>query len=157
VTITTKSDRELPLRIIVRRPPEGVRFAMQRGPTATAELVPPVHTTMDSLSFEIMVRLGTPRPGAPLRFLGPYVHGSPEARFLYLNSGQLAGDPGSCWTRRAKIWLSDITAEQVRAALADPGAVLESEIEGTSTDGGPVCASTPLLGDGWHGCRRAPS
>ncbi len=150
MTIKTKTDQELPLRIIVRRPPKGVRFAIQRGPTATAELVPPVHTTMDSLSFEIMVRLGTPRRGALLRFLGPYVHGSPEARFLYLNSGQSAGDLGSCWIRRAKVWLKDIAPEQVRAVLADHGAVLESEIEGTGRDGGPVCASTHLIGDGWR-------
>lgn len=146
----TNTDPVLPLRIIVRRPPPGVRFAMQRGPTATAELVPPVSATADALSFELDVRIGAPRGAAPLRLLGPFVHGSPDARFLYVNSGQLAGNAVSCWNRRAKIWLDGITTELVDSGLAHPGAVLEAEVEGTARDGGPMCASTPLLADGWR-------
>lgn len=153
----TETVGELPLRLIVRRPPAGVRFAMQRGPTATAELVAPVRTGVDSLSFELTVRIGDPRRGAPLRLLGPYVHGSPSARFLYVNSGQLAGDPESCWCRRAKVWLEGITTEQVRAVLAEPGTMLEAHIEGTGGDGGPTCASTHVLGAGWRLVRRAPA
>jgi len=148
VTRETKgtTDQSIPLRIVVRRPPAGVRFAMQRGPTATAELIPPARVDVDSLSFEITVRLGIPR-GPKLRFLGPYVHVAPESRFLYINSGQLAGDPGSCWSRRAKVWLKAITADHIEAVLQKQGAVLEAEIEGTGRDGGPVCASTNVLGE----------
>ena len=142
-----KSDRQIPLRIVVRRPPSGVRFALQRGPTATAELVPPARVDADSLSFEITVRLGDQRSAAKLRFLGPYVHGTPDSRFLYINSGQLAGDPASGWSRRAKVWLKAITADQVEAVLRNKGAVLEAEIEGTAKDGGPACASTNVLGE----------
>jgi len=144
------TDEALPIRIVVRRPPPGVPFAMQRGPTATAELVPPVQVTTDSLSFELTLRLGPPLRGTQLRFLGPYAHGPPESRFLYVNSGQLAGDPTSCWSRRAKVWLRGITAEQVRAVLSNEGTVLEAEIEGAGRDGGPVCASTNVLGEGWR-------
>ncbi len=120
---------------------------MQRGPTATAELVPPTRVDVDSLSFEVTVRLGVPRRGAKLRFLGPYVHGAPESRFLYISSGQPAGDAASCWSRRAKVWLKGITADHVEAVLRKKGAVLEAEIEGTGRDGGPVCASTNVLGE----------
>lgn len=144
------TDHEIPLRLIVRRPPPGVRFAMQYGPTAIADLVPPANATSDSLTFEITVRLGAPRGGELLRFLGPFVHGSPGARFLYVNSGQLAGDPDSCWNRRAKVWLEDITAAQVEAVIEGPGGVLEAEVPGTGTDGGPVCASTHVQGRGWR-------
>ncbi len=148
------ADAEIPLRIIVRRPPPGERFAIQRGPTATAELIPAAKAASDSLSFEITVRLGAPRGRDRIRFLGPFVHGSPEARFVYVNSGQLAGNPKSCWTRRAKVWLADITREQVEAVLKDPNAVLEAEIEGTARDGGPVCASTRVIGGAWRLSRR---
>jgi hypothetical protein len=142
-----KSDQPIPLRIVVRRPPSGVRFALQRGLTRAAELVPPARVDGDSISFEMTVRLGDPRGAAKLRFLGPYVHGAPDSRFLYINSGQLAGDPASCWSRRAKVWLKAITADQVEAVLRKKGAVLEAEIEGTARDGGPVCASTNVLGE----------
>jgi len=148
----TKSttDREIRLHLLVRHPPAGVRFAVQRGPTAACDLVPPVYATIDWLSFEIVVRLGPPRRAGPYRFLGPFVHGSPDARFVYLNSGQAAGDPDSCWMRRAKVWLEDITAEQIDAVLAEPGAILEAEVDGSGRDGGPVCASTRVVGRSWR-------
>jgi Family of unknown function (DUF5990) len=143
----TNECRSISLRIIVRSPPHGVRFALQRGPTATAELVPPTRVSGDSLVFEMPVRLGAPRRGAKLRFLGPYVHGTPDSRFLYINSGEAADDPGSCWSRRAKVWLKAITSDQVEAMLEKDGGVLEAEIEGTGKDGGPVCASTNIIGE----------
>jgi uncharacterized protein DUF5990 len=146
-TTSMSTEHAVPLRIVVRRPPSGVRFALQRGPTATAELVPPTREDGDSLSFEMTVRLGDPSSAAKLRFLGPYVHGPTDSRFLYINSGQSAGDPASRWSRRAKVWLKAITADQVEAVLRKKGAVLEAEIEGTARDGGPVCASTNVLGE----------
>jgi hypothetical protein len=33
--------------------------------------------------------------------------------------------------------------------LADKRLVLEARIAGTAPDGGPMCGSAPLLGDGW--------
>jgi hypothetical protein len=146
----TTPDQELPLRLIVHLPPPGVRFALQRGPTATAELVAPTETGTRALAFEATVRVGAPGPGGRPRLLGPYVHGSPDARFLYVNSGRYAGDSESRWSRRAKVWLDGITTEQVRAVLADRRLVLEAEIAGTGKDGGPVCASTRVLGEGWR-------
>ena len=47
-----------------------------------------------------------------------------------------------------KIHLSTITWELIEQATKS-GGVLEATIEGTAKDGGPNCASVPLLGDGW--------
>lgn len=50
-------------------------------------------------------------------------------------------------TRRAKIKTGSITWKLVKQALAD-AAVVETQIDGRAGDGGPCCATVPLLG-GW--------
>jgi len=68
---------------------------------------------------------------------------------VYINTGVRAGQPDSCWDRRAKVPLGGITSDLIAAALAGDVA-LEARIEGTARDGGPACATVPLLGDGWR-------
>jgi hypothetical protein len=85
-----------------------------------------------------------PATRPPSRFLGPFTQGPPTARFVYVTSGQSAGQPGSCWNRRAKIPLGGITWSLLEQVLAKKGAVLEVQIEGTGRDGGPACATVPL-------------
>lgn len=133
----------LRLRIVVLHPPAGVAFAVQRG---RDELVPPTHATAKELTFDFTVRVAD-RDGAP-NFLGPYAQGPVGERFVYVNSGKRAGEPESTWDRRAKIHLKDLGWQLVRKALA-AGGVLETRIEGTGSDGGPSCATVPLLG-GWR-------
>ena len=134
---------ELRLRIVVLHPPPGVAFAVQRG---REELLPPTHATAKELVFELTVRVAD-RDGAP-NFLGPYAQGPVGERFVYVNSGQRAGEAASIWDRRAKIHLKDLDWPLVKKALA-ADAVLETRIEGTGSDGGPACATVPLLG-GWR-------
>lgn len=140
-------ERELPLRITLVHPPRDVVFCLQRG---KAEIVSPVRATGDGLSFELSVRVGDGRADGLPNFLGPFTQGPPAGRFVYVNSGTRAGEAGSCWTRRAKVPLSGITWALIEEALAAPDAVLEARIAGASKDGGPACATVPLLEDGWH-------
>ena len=101
-----------------------------------------------SMTFEFEVRVGTRARGEP-NFLGPFVQGPPAGRFVYINSGTLAGQADSIWTRRAKVPLTGITRALIeRARVA--GSTLEAEIAGTGRDGGPVCATVPLMSDGWR-------
>lgn len=139
-------DPELPLRIVVLRPPTGVTFAVQRG---RFELLPPSAATRDSLVFDFTVRVGSGKDGVP-NFLGPYAQGTPADRFVYVNSGTSAGQTGSCWSRRAKVRTRGIGWEMIEEVLATPGAVLEARFEGTGRDGGPSCASVPLVEGGWR-------
>jgi hypothetical protein len=136
---------ELPLRIIVDNPPRGVTFQMQRG---RGELIPPIHTTTAALIFEFSVRVGQRPTGEP-NFLGPFAQGPPSARFVYINSGTLAGQADSCWSRRAKVPLTGITWAMVDRARTGGGA-LEAHIQGAGRDGSPVCASVRLREPGWH-------
>ena len=136
---------ELLLRIVVLNPPPGVEMQVQRGP---GELTGPVRITPAATTFEIVLRLGT-RPNGDPNFLGPYAQGPPGGRFVYVNSGTLAGQSDSCWTRRAKIPLTSITWALIDRARSSKG-VLTAEMNGTGRDGGPSCASVPLRGSGWH-------
>ena len=54
------------------------------------------------MTFELEVRVGTRSDGQP-NFLGPFAQGPPADRFVYINSGTLAGQAESEWTRRAKV------------------------------------------------------
>ena len=129
-------DTELRLRVNVIDPPKDVRFQMQRG---RSDLVPPARQSPTALQFEFVVRIGE-RPNGDPNFLGPFTQGPPEARFVYVNSGTLAGQPESCWSRRAKIPLTGITWQLIEAARRK-AATLEANMPGRGRDGSPTCAT----------------
>jgi hypothetical protein len=134
---------EVAFRITVVNPPRGVTFRLQRG---RAELVAPSRETATSISFDFTLRVA-PGDGAP-RLLGQFAQGPPAARFVYVNSGRQAGQAESCWDRRAKVHLRDILPSLIEQA-ASSGAAIETQIAGTGRDGGPACATVPLIG-GWR-------
>ncbi|HET6975526.1 MAG TPA: DUF5990 family protein [Pyrinomonadaceae bacterium] len=140
-----KTETYLPLRIIVVDPPIGVLFAVQRG---KAELETQSLSNGEPLSFEFSVRIGDRADEMP-NFLGPYVQGPRGGRFVYVNSGTLAGQVASRWTRRAKVGLKDIGWDLVDCVLSQPSKRLEAKIAGQAGDGGPACATVRLLADGW--------
>ncbi len=69
---------------------------------------------------------------------GPWVHGRPGARFLYLSWGAVTGD-GFAMFRRAKLMFGDIPTALLRAAHNDTG-TLVGRLGLTDTAGDPVCA-----------------
>jgi len=140
---------ELALRIVVMRPPSGVEWRVQSG---RDELLAPRSASPDEIAFEVKVKV---TKQGPVIFRGAVTQGPPKARFVYVNSGTRAGQADSCWDRRAKISLADITRAQVDQALESSDALLESRIVGTSRDGGPACATVPLLDGGWRLVARA--
>ena len=70
---------------------------------------------------------------------GPYVHGRPKERFLYLNWGQQQ-DNGWQGLRRAKIPLALIPTELVETTVAQ-NSILHGTLSGIARDGGPAAAS----------------
>jgi len=139
--------QEVPIRIVLVHPAEGVHFAVQRGKDA---LLPPTHTDDATITFDFTVRVGEPQPDGAPNLLGPFTQGSPAERFVYVNAGTAAGDLGSPWTRRAKIKLAGITPALIERVQTTPGAVIEGRIAGQAKDGGPPAASIPLLDAGWQ-------
>jgi hypothetical protein len=132
-------------RIVLIAPPAGVAFAMQRD---RYELEGVTVSTGADLHFDFTFQVSRGPTGA-VRFFGEFVQGKPGSKFVYVNSGTSAGQFGSCWTRRAKIGLESATWAMLQRVARNEGARLEGSINGTGRDGGPSCATVPLLGSGW--------
>jgi hypothetical protein len=127
---------EVPFRINVVDPLEGVEMKVQRG---RDELLPPSNATANELVFDFEITIDT--VGLEPNFLGKYAQGPKQARFIYVNSGTYAGQHVTCWSRRAKLSLMSISSEQVEKALKSPGSRFETTMPGVGRDGGPTCAS----------------
>jgi len=153
------SERIIRLRIDCQAPPDpdrhGAIFGLQdNSTTANWVLHLGKRKPNGDLIFECEARVRpNARTGEP-NFLGDFVHGTPEKRFLYLSWRPKDWHPGQpespCprWQRRMKVHLSTITWKWIEEATRS-GGVLEAMVEGTGKDGGPNCASVKLLGDGW--------
>jgi hypothetical protein len=140
-----KDSRPLTLRLTLLAPPTGVAWAVQLG---RMDLMPAKSVTRDRIVFEIPLDLQASADGK-LRLRGAAVQGPAGGRFLYVNSGSRAGASNSSWNRRAKVPLESIPLAQLHAKPANDALMLEAEIAGTAKDGGPACASVPLLKNGW--------
>ena len=136
--------QQIGIRIRVTNPLKGVTMQVQRG---KCELLPPIKNTASEMVFEFDIDVDV-SSGVP-NFLGAYAQGPKDARFVYVNSGAMAGDAAD-WQRRAKVPLRGLTWALAEEAARTPGAVLAARIAGKAKDGGPVCASIPLLAPGWH-------
>jgi Family of unknown function (DUF5990) len=151
-------ERSVLLRLICMAPldPEryGAVYGLQDNST-TSEWVlhPGVPLPGGDLQFDAFCRVRAhPKTGAP-SFFGPFTHGDAARRFLYLSwrpKDRRLGhpEPIGTWQRRLKVHLSSISWEQIDAAIAS-GGFLEAKVPGIGRDGGPSCASVPLLGGGW--------
>lgn len=134
------------LRVTIEGHVPGVALAMQRGRDA---IVAPVHASDQMVTFQVRAEVRERPDGTPV-LAGAEVQGPPAARFLYVTVGTRAGQPKSPWDRRAKVPLTGISADLLAAACARPGVVLAARIAGRAKDGGPACATVPLLNGGWR-------
>jgi hypothetical protein len=133
----------VPLRITLVGPPKDVAFALQKGQDGLQDRT---IATGEDLSFDLIVEAA--ESGAGARFYGPFAQGPPAARFIYIRSGTMAGQPQSFWTRRVKVPLVSLSWTAAAQAAAS-GRRLEARIDGRATDGGPACATVKLL-QGWR-------
>jgi len=144
MTAKTPPHSTLRLRVVVLNPLAGVAVAMQVG---RDDLQPPKPATKTKLTFETEAKI-TRTASGELRLTGPAVQGPPTARFLYVNWGKRVGQMDTPWDRRAKVMLTTIDRKMIETCLAKD-ATLETEVNGIGKDGGPCCATVPLLG-GWR-------
>jgi hypothetical protein len=140
----TSAHTTVRLRVLVRNPIPGVAVAMQIG---RDDLQPPKPATKTKLTFETQAKVAC-TPSGEMRLTGPAIQGPPSARFIYVNWGRRAGQKDTVWDRRAKVMLTTLDRKLLEACEAK-AATLEAEIDGKGTDGGPCCATVPLLG-GWR-------
>lgn len=146
VTERSDDERALLLRIVVEHPIPGCAYALQRGKSEIDQIQ--IGAEFD-LEFTRSMVL---RPGSDgvMDPKGLYVQGPRNARFLYITSGTLAGQAGSCWTRRAKVSLRGIENALPSTGVGLFPPLIEARILGRARDAGPACANEPLLGAGWR-------
>jgi hypothetical protein len=101
-----------------------------------AEVVSLVPATAESAEWEFEVT--SREVDGLLDVGGPWVHGRPGARFLYLSWGAVDGAAFAMF-RRAKLLFGDIPTELLRRAHEGDG-VLVARLGLTDAEGGPRCA-----------------
>jgi hypothetical protein len=143
---------ELRLRIVLNAPPSGVDFGLQDGKGSDYQTIHKQRSKGKDLSFDCKVTVKDNRDDGLPSFLGPLTQGPATGRFIYIDIGKHAGQHDSCWERRIKVPLSDISWEMIQQVSADSKLVLEAHLPGTAKDGGPSCA-TVRPAQGWK-CRR---
>lgn len=119
------------IRITLIEPPAGVMFSLQDRANVLSQQT---LSTGANITFQLEIERDA---GGGVR--GKFAMGPPAQRFLYICSGTSAGQTDTCWSRRAKISLMNLPA----------GSAMEGEIQGCARDGGPACATVPLLRGGW--------
>ena len=136
---------ELRFRIILESPPPGVDYGLQKGGGNDYEVTQKQRSKTGDLQFEFDARLKEGKDGLPV-LLGPFVHGPPQERFVYLDIGTYAGQTNTPWGRRLKVPLRDITWDMVKQASRAEH-LLETRVPGTAKDGSPTCATVkPFAG-----------
>ncbi|MBU6372091.1 MAG: hypothetical protein KJS97_05125 [Alphaproteobacteria bacterium] len=126
---------EIRMRLVVETPVPGVAYSLQ------GKQSEPVDVKMSNggpIVFEFSTRVAE----GP-KFFGEHVRSEgPLRRFVYIATGQQAGQKESFWSRRMKIDIHTIPDALV--AKARNGQALEATVCGTGSDGTPACASVTL-------------
>jgi hypothetical protein len=109
---------------------------VQVGVQRKAEVIDRVPADAPSASWELDV--ASREVDGLLDVGGPWVHGRPGARFLYLSWGAVEGDRFAMF-RRAKLLFGDVPTAMLRSAHDGEG-TLVAQLGLTDPDGGPRCA-----------------
>ena len=134
------------MRIVVKKPPLGVAFALQKGRGSAFELVQTQISDSEDLQFVFAVAI---KNRSEVNFAGPFVQGPKGGRFIYLSIGQYANQSNSEWAGRMKVPLSGITSDAIDKVLTRNDAVLETTVPGSTKDGKPAYATVKPFA-GWN-------
>lgn len=137
--------KEITLRIILENPVSGVQYGLQKGKGNNYEAVQNQIGNGKDLLFEFPVAVKC-LPNEPPVCTGPFAHGIPLDRFVYIDIGTAAGQSGSPWSRRMKIPLTGITESLINSVT--PQSALVTKVPGTGKDGCPNCATVKPF-NGW--------
>lgn len=139
---------ELPVRVVLVDPPAGIDYGIQQGRGAKYDTLFVQQRKHHDVPFDFSITVADNRKDGAPNFLGPIVQGPPTGRFIYVDVGTYAGQKNTPWSRRMKIPLAGITWALIKTVQRKPGQRLIARIQGTGKDGGPACATVPLIG-GW--------
>jgi Family of unknown function (DUF5990) len=140
--------QEINLRIVLETPPSGVDFGLQKGSGNSYETIQIQRYINQDLAFEFPVTVKFTNEGLP-NFLGTFVQGPSNQRFIYIDIGTYAGQKDTHWSRRLKIPLTGISLNTIEELSRDSNKVLEARVPGTGRDKGPNCATVKPF-TGWR-------
>ena len=100
------------------------------------EVVDAVPGDAPNATFDLEIELRRGRDGRPDPG-GPFVHGRPGARFVYLSWGTVGEDGSFAMFRRLKLWLRGLDPELLEGAAE--GRRLEAHLGLTDEREGPRC------------------
>ena len=146
-------NQELILKIVLENPPSGVDFGLQKGSGSKYETIQIQRSSDKNLEFEFPITVKLYEDGLP-NFLGVFVQGPPNQRFIYIDIGTCAGQKETGWSRRLKIPLTGINLNTIKELSTNSNKVLEARVPGTGRDNGPNCATVKPF-TGWHISNRA--
>ncbi len=109
-------NQELALRIILENPPTGVDFGLQKGIGSKYETIQMQRFSDKDLEFEFPISVKLNEDGLP-NFLGVFVQGPSNQRFIYIDIGACAGQKDTNWSRRLKISLTGIDLKDKKFTL----------------------------------------
>ena len=136
------------MRLVLVDPPANVDYGIQRGRGSNYETMFVQQRKRGDVTFDFSIAVASNGKNGSPNFSGEYVQGTPARRFIYVDVGTCAGQRNTPWSRRMIVLLNGITWQQVDKALK-PGHRLSARIQGTGKDGGPSCATVPLV-NGWQ-------
>ena len=145
-------NQELTLRIILENPPSGIDFGLQKGSGSKYETIQKQRSDSKDLEFELTINFKLNDNSLP-NFLGKFVQGTLQDRFIYIDIGTYAGQANTSWSRRLKIPLNGITSDMIKKLLADPNSILEATVPGTGKESGPNSGTVKPF-TGWHFAKR---
>lgn len=141
-------ESEIKLQIILIKPTPEVVFGLQKGSGNNYETVQKQISTSNDLSFTFTIKVKGDRSKDKLpKFSGGFVQGPANNKFVYIDIGTYAGQPGTIWSRRLKVPLTGISWKDID--LLSGNSMLQASVPGTGRDGGPNCATVKPFG-GWH-------
>jgi hypothetical protein len=124
---------EINLHLILRDPPVGVTFGVQKGSGSVYQTIQVQQSGASDLHFNFGIQIkGDRQKDALPGFKGPFVQGPRLNNFFYIDIGTYAGEYGSVWGRRLKVSLTGITWELVNELNTTPGAILQNQCSGES-------------------------
>ncbi len=139
-----RKQREIAIRVRCHDLP-GVRFgersAVRLGIQKGREVVDDVPAEGDGVTFAATLRVGGRENGGP-NFLGPYAHGKPEDRFLYLCWGERTAGGWELFGR-AKVPLAHLGWDRLNRSWDAEGPITLS-VSMTARRGGPACGSVEV-------------
>jgi len=141
-------NQELTLKIVLEDPPAGVDFGLQKGSGNKYETIQIQRSGDKNLEFEFPITVKLNKDGLP-NFLGVFVQGPTDQRFVYIDIGTYAGQKDTHWSRRLKIPLTEIDLNTIKELSTNSNKILEAKVPGTGKDNGPNCATVKPFA-GWH-------